>query len=129
MLRLEGLQQYVAIRRSLLQLGKRRSRLELGGKMMYQNKGHSQLRKGRWSTSGAYYSVTLATLERQPLLTIPGTPHIIFECFEWLETDKRLEWICNHGYARSSPHRLPTAKQTDVTDAYPILQEIHSQTH
>ena len=63
-------------------------------KIMYQNKGHSQLRKGRWSTSGAYYSVTLATLERQPLLTIPGTPHIIFECFDWLETDKRLEWIC-----------------------------------
>ena len=35
----------------------------------------------------------------------------------------------HHGYARSCPHCLPTSKQTDVTDAYPILEEIHSQTH
>jgi len=58
------------------------------------NKGHSQLRKGRWSAPGAYYSVTLATFRRKPLLTTSGTPHIIFECFDWLETDKRLEWFC-----------------------------------
>ena len=35
----------------------------------------------------------------------------------------------HHGYAGSYPHGLPTSKQTDVTDAYPILEEIHSQTH
>lgn len=58
------------------------------------NKGHNQLRKGRWSTPGTYYSVTLATFHREPLLTTPGTPRIIFQCFDWLETDKRLEWLC-----------------------------------
>ena len=85
--------------------------------MMYQNKGHSQLRKGRWSTSGAYYSVTLATLERQPLLTIPGTPHIIFECFEWLETDKRLEWIC----IMVMPDHLHTVFQLQNKQTLPTL--------
>ncbi len=58
------------------------------------NKGHSQLRKGRISIPGAYYSVTLATFGRKPLLTTPGTPDIIFQCFDWLESDERLEWLC-----------------------------------
>ena len=58
------------------------------------NKGHRQLRKGRVSIPGTYYSITLATLGRVPLLTTAETPRIIFECFDWLETDKRLEWLC-----------------------------------
>ena len=58
------------------------------------NKGHRQLRKGRQSIPGAYYSVTLATENRNPLLTTPGTPDIIFQCFDWLETNERLQWIC-----------------------------------
>ena len=85
--------------------------------MMYENRGHRQLRKGRWSTSGAYYSVTLATLERQPLLTIPGTPHIIFECFDWLETDKRLEWIC----IMVMPDHLHTVFQLQNKQTLPTL--------
>ncbi len=58
------------------------------------NKGHRQLRKGRQSIQGAYYSVTLATENRNPLLTTPRTPEIIFQCFDWLETNERLQWIC-----------------------------------
>ena len=58
------------------------------------NKGHRQLRKGRHSIPGAYYSVALATHNRNPILTSPGIPHIIFQCFDWLETDERLQWIC-----------------------------------
>ena len=58
------------------------------------NKGHRQLRKGRQSIQGAYYSVTLATENRNPLLTTPGTPDIIFQCFDWLETNERLQWMC-----------------------------------
>ena len=58
------------------------------------NRGHRQLRKGRQSIPGAYYSVTLATDNRNPFLTTPGTSDIIFQCFDWLETDERLQWIC-----------------------------------
>ena len=63
---------------------------------MYQNpnKGHSQLRKGRISISGAYYSVTLATFNRERILTTPGAPDIIFQCFDWLESNQCLEWLC-----------------------------------
>ena len=58
------------------------------------NKGHSQLRKGRTSIPGAYYSVTLATFDRKPLLTTPEASDIIFQCFDWLESDQRLKWVC-----------------------------------
>ena len=58
------------------------------------NKGHQQLRKGRKSITGTYYSVTLATYNRTPLQTIPGVPNIIYDSFDWLETDKQLKWIC-----------------------------------
>ena len=84
---------------------------------MYENKGHSQLRKGRWSASGAYYSVTFATLERQPLLTVSGMPSIIFECFDWLETDKRLEWIC----IMVMPDHIHTVFQLQNKQTLPML--------
>ena len=58
------------------------------------NRGHHQLRKGRQSIQNAYYSVTFATHNRNPILTTPGTPDIIFQCLDWLETDERLQWIC-----------------------------------
>ncbi len=58
------------------------------------NKGHQQLRKGRKSIPGTYYSITLATYNRSPLLTTPGIPNIIYDSFYWLETDKQLKWIC-----------------------------------
>ena len=58
------------------------------------NKGHHQLRKGRKSIPGTYYSITIATRNRATLLTTPGIPDIIFECFDWFETNERLKWIC-----------------------------------
>ena len=58
------------------------------------NKGHRQLRKGRKSIPGAYYSTTIATHNRTSVLTTPGIPDIIFQCFNWLETNERLRWMC-----------------------------------
>ena len=58
------------------------------------NKGHRQLRKGRKSIPGAYYSITLATHNREPLLTNSGIPDIIYESFDWLEKEVRLKWMC-----------------------------------
>ena len=58
------------------------------------NRGHRRLRKGRKSIPNMYYSVTLAGRDRTPFLAIEGIPDIIFECFDWLEADNRLKWIC-----------------------------------
>ena len=58
------------------------------------NKGHKQLRKGRISIPGAYYSVSMATHNRIPILTTTDIPEIIFDCFNWLDTNKRIKWIC-----------------------------------
>ena len=58
------------------------------------NKGHRQLRKGRQSIPGAYYSVTFATHNRASVLTLAGIPDIVFRCFDWLETDERMKWVC-----------------------------------
>ena len=57
-------------------------------------KGHRQLRKGRKSIPGAYYSVTLTTYNRTPLLTTLNIPDIIYESFDWLETNNHLKWLC-----------------------------------
>ena len=59
-----------------------------------RNKGHKQLRKGRTSIEGAYYSISIATLNRKQILTTPEIADIIFNCFDWFETDKRLKWMC-----------------------------------
>ena len=60
--------------------GCRKPTYRIQRKSMYRkpNKGHSQLRKGRTSIPGAYYSVTLATFDRKPLLTTPEASDIIF---------------------------------------------------
>lgn len=57
-------------------------------------RGYRQLRKGRQSIPGAYYSVTLSTLKREPILANAEIACIIFECFNWLETVVRINWIC-----------------------------------
>ncbi len=56
--------------------------------------GHSQLRKGRHSIPGAYYSITLSTLNREPILANSEVVNIIFESFDWLEAEKRIVWLC-----------------------------------
>ncbi|MCY3721173.1 MAG: hypothetical protein OXG97_03025, partial [Candidatus Poribacteria bacterium] len=57
-------------------------------------RGHRQLRKGRHSIPGAYYYLTLATLNKKPLLATPKIADIIFQAFDWLETKERLRWFC-----------------------------------
>lgn len=57
-------------------------------------KGYRQLRKGRKSIPGAYYFITVATHDRTHVLTATGVSDIIFECFNWLETEGRLKWSC-----------------------------------
>ena len=58
------------------------------------NKGHRQLRKGRKSKPGTYYSITLTTYNREPFLTDTYIPAIIYESFDWLEKEARLKWMC-----------------------------------
>ena len=57
-------------------------------------RGHGQLRKGRHSIPGTYYYLTLATLNKKPLLATPKISDIIFQAFDWLETKERLRWFC-----------------------------------
>ena len=52
------------------------------------NRGYRNLRKGRRSIPGAYYSLTLSTIDRQPLLANEKVAAVIFEAFDWLETNK-----------------------------------------
>ena len=58
------------------------------------NRGHRQLRKGRHSIPGTYYSVTLSTIKREPILATPEIANIICDSFNWLETAERIKWIC-----------------------------------
>ena len=57
-------------------------------------RGHRQLRKGRRSIPGAYYYLTLGTLNKKLLLATPEISDIIFQAFDWLETKERLRWFC-----------------------------------
>ena len=57
-------------------------------------RGHRQLRKGRHSIPGTYYSLTLTTLHKKPLLATFKTADIIFQAFDWLEANERLRWFC-----------------------------------
>ena len=52
------------------------------------------LRKGRISIPGAYYHIIITTYRRQQLLANDTVASIIFETFDWLETENRLKWIC-----------------------------------
>ncbi len=55
---------------------------------------HNQLRKGRRSIPGAYYSITISTHKRNPILANAQIANTIFETFDWLETQDRIKWTC-----------------------------------
>ena len=57
-------------------------------------RGYRQLRKGRHSIPGFYYSLTVCTLDKRPLLANTEAADIIFKSFDWLEANDRLEWFC-----------------------------------
>ena len=59
--------------------------------MKYRN---HNLRKGRASIPGAYYHIIITTYQRRQLLANDAVASIIFETFDWLETENRLKWIC-----------------------------------
>ena len=52
------------------------------------------MRKGRRSILDAYYSLTLSTIDRKPLLANAEVADVIFEAFDWLETNKWCRWFC-----------------------------------
>ncbi len=54
----------------------------------------SNLRKGRVSLQNTYYHIIFCTHKRQKILANKEVSSIIFNTFDWLQTDKRLEWIC-----------------------------------
>ena len=58
------------------------------------SRGHRQLRKGRHSIPGTYYYLTFTTLNKNLLLATPKIADIIFQAFDWLETNDRLRWFC-----------------------------------
>ena len=55
---------------------------------------NSNLRKGRTSIPNTYYHIIFCTHRRQKILANKEVSSIIFNTFDWLQTDKRLEWIC-----------------------------------
>ena len=50
--------------------------------------------KGRVSILGAYYHIIICAHLRQKILTSNTAVSIIFNTFDWLEAEDRLEWIC-----------------------------------
>jgi len=59
--------------------------------MKYRN---HNLRRGRFSIPGAYYHIIICTHQRRQVLADKKVASIIFETFDWLEAENRLEWIC-----------------------------------
>ena len=59
-----------------------------------QNRRHSGLQKGRHSIQGTYYFVTTVTFNRKPILSNSECAQLIFEAFEWLEAQNRINRIC-----------------------------------
>ena len=60
----------------------------------FPSQGSHQLRKGRQSIQGAYYFLITSTFDRRPILANSEVARIIFQTFEWLETQDRIRWIC-----------------------------------
>ena len=50
--------------------------------------------KGKASIPGAYYHIIICTQQRQKILVDNRVASIIFDTFDWLETENRFEWIC-----------------------------------
>ena len=54
----------------------------------------NNLYKGRVSIQGAYYHIIICTHQRQKILADNKVASFIFDTFDWLQTENRLEWIC-----------------------------------
>ena len=59
-----------------------------------QNQRLNRLQKGRHSIQGAYYFLTTVTFNRRPILSNSEIAPIIFQAFEWLEAQNRINWMC-----------------------------------
>ena len=85
-----------------------------------EKRGYSQLRKGRYSVSEAFYLLTTTTRNRKPVLTKDSMAQIIFDAFEWLETKERIRCYCImimpdhlHAIIQLRPqHTLPSIMHT-----------------
>ena len=60
----------------------------------FPSRGSHHLRKGRQSIPGAYYFLITSTFDRRPILANFEVARIIFQTFEWLETQDYIRWIC-----------------------------------
>ncbi len=49
---------------------------------------------GRHSIPGTYYHIVIVTNKRLRILSDNKVASIIFQTFDWMEAEKRLEWIC-----------------------------------
>ena len=52
------------------------------------------LRTGRHSIPGTYYHIVIVTNKRRRILSDNKVASVIFQTFDWMEAEKRLEWIC-----------------------------------
>ena len=59
-----------------------------------RSEGYERLRRGRHSMAGGYYFLTTSTLGRRRILANAEVAGVIFETFEWLESQGRIRWIC-----------------------------------
>ena len=59
-----------------------------------KNQRRNRLQKGRHSIQGAYYFLTTVTSNRKPILSNSEMGQLIFQAFEWLEAQNRINWIC-----------------------------------
>ena len=58
---------------------------------MKPTRGSKNLRTRRFSEVGAFYSITTATVDREPLLKTPTCARLVINVFQWLEDQGRIE--------------------------------------
>lgn len=62
--------------------------------MTKPEKGSSRLRKHRWSEAGSYYFITSSCFDKKPLFSSPTAFRILSDSLDWMEAEKRWEWLC-----------------------------------
>ena len=63
-------------------------------KPVIPEKGHKQLRKGRFSQRGSFYFVTVCCRDGRKVFTAPTTVQPVFDCLDWLSKNRWIELHC-----------------------------------
>ena len=87
------------------------------------------MRKGRRSIPGAYYSLTLSTINRKPLLANEKVATVIFDAFDWLETHKWCRWVCLVVMPDHIHAVIQLGEDQPLSRAHSNLKEFHGETN